>query len=349
MLLLDKVLTGPGNRQVRGVELFNLNLARDLAQLGHPVSVPIHPDWHPAIERIAGDGATPIEPLPLPASCGGARQIGRATRGRHFPVLLLGNVANRLIPTLGLLRLRRTAQRCVLIAHREPSRRSLLAQKLWPSVIVAVNRQIAGHFERAGFRHVHVYYGVTDADRFHPPDTPEADDNCTHFCVTGNLDNAWKGADTAVAAFRLLPEAIRRRCRLHLAAFRQPPDFGDATIIAYDWMDSAAMPDFFRRMDVMIVPSRDEQVMRETFSQVMVQGMLSGLPILASRLPILEEKLDAGGGIVFDDPRALAEAMAQLADNPDRRAGMGRQARDTALGRYVWDTATFVERFVRMA
>lgn len=346
LLFLDKVLLEAADEHARGVELFNINLIRDLAELGWRVTVAAHPSWAARIRSRTDSENVEIvsieyEGQGLFASWRLIRALGR----RAFSALILGNVANRLIPVMLLLRVCRAAPLCVLIAHREPSRRCLWAQKLWPSTVVAVNRQIASHFERRGFPRVSVYYGVTDAERYAPAADRQAD-GCVHFCVAGQLDNAWKGSDTAVAAFRMLPENVGRNCRLHLASFRNPPDFGDNRIRAYAWMDAAAMPDFFRRMDAMIVPSRDEVVMRETFSQVMVQGMLSGLPMLVNRLPILEEKLDNGGGLVFDDAQGLCDAMVRLANDAAERQRMGQAARATAQARYAWNTKTFAEQFL---
>jgi glycosyltransferase involved in cell wall biosynthesis len=162
----------------------------------------------------------------------------------------------------------------------------------------------------------------------------------------GMLDNAWKGADTAIEAFRLLPEALRGRVRLHLASYSSPPPFDDDRIRAYAWMPLTDIPEFLRGMDVMLAPSRDEGVMRETFSQAVVQGMLTGLPVLVSDLMVLREKVDAGGGHVVRDAAELAQRMAELAGDPARRARLGAEARAIALERYVWDTARFVRRYL---
>jgi glycosyltransferase involved in cell wall biosynthesis len=99
-------------------------------------------------------------------------------------------------------------------------------------------------------------------------------------------------------------------------------------------------------MDVMLVPSRDEEIMRETFSQVMVQGMLSGLPVLASDLPVLREKLDCGGGAVFRDVQELSGLMVRMHEDRSLRAKWSAEARKTALARYVWDTRCFAENFL---
>lgn len=348
ILFLDKVMAGPFRESPRGVELFNLNLLRDLGRQGHEITALVHTSWQPAIRATLDGTPMTLESPPAGRTSslppGWLRKV--ATRQRA-DVLLLGNVANRLIPALILLRLLRSARRCVLVAHREPSRRSIWTQKTWPSTILAVNQIIAQHYLRNGFSDVSVDYGITDAERFYPStQNRETDGGTVHFCVAGNLDSAWKGSDMAVSAFQGLSRELRHRCRLHLASFHKQPVFDDKHIIPYPWLPAGEMPDFFRRMDVMIVPSRDEGVMRETFSQVMVQGMLSGLPVIANQLPVLREKLDTGGGLVVNNVPAMTAAMARLAANADERRSMGRTARDTALQRYVWDSARFAQRYL---
>jgi len=347
ILFLDKVLLTPKPDVVRGVELFNLNLVRDLAGVPCSVTVPIHGSW----QRAFGGPAAGRQPVLLKTGlCGNALLNGvwaaYRLRRTRFAVLLLGNVAKSLIPAVRMLHRFRTCPRAVVIAHREPAARFLLAQRRMPTTVVAVNGKIAGHFERTGFSRVDVSYGVTDAEAFHPAPAGQGRKETIDFCVLGQLDNAWKGADTAAEAFGRLPAELRARARLHLAAFAAPPAFADPNIIAYSWLRADRIPEFLREMDVMLLPSRDEEVMRETFSQAMVQGMLSGLPVVANDLPILTEKLDAGGGLVFRTIDELAQAMQKLANEPELRAQLGAQARRTALARYVWDSGAFAERYL---
>lgn len=334
VLFMDKVLLSPCEKAPRGVELFNLNLLRDLAGLGLRVTAVLHPSWA-ALLRGKPGGAN--------VECVSGL---RGVLFRKFDVFLLGNVANRLVPALVLLRMFRVAPRCVLIAHREPSRRSVIAQKAWPSTVVTVNDKIAGHYKSAGFGDVAVSYGITDADRFHPAGHERREHQRINFCVLGHLDSPWKGADTAMAAFRGLAEDVAARCGLHLASYKSPPDTGSDRIVAHSWMPFEKMPDFLRSMDILLVPSRDEDVMRETFSQAMVQGMLTGLPVIAADLPILTEKLDAGGGLVFNTVEELTRHMADLVHDHGARRTMGEAARKTALERYVWNTAEFSRRFL---
>jgi glycosyltransferase involved in cell wall biosynthesis len=345
ILFIEKVFLAPCAKEPRGVEVFNLNLIRDLAALGHRVTVVADSTWRPRFDRRYAGGIAPdwVEPhRRLPPVLAGAVTAFRLRRS-VFDVLLLGNVANRLIPMLHLIRRFGLAPRCVLIAHREPSRRSVGAQRAWPTSVIAVNGKIAGHYTDAGFQDVEVRYGITDADRFHPLTEPR-EKNTVDFCIVGDLNSRWKGSDTAIEAYKSLPPEVREKARLHLASFREPRESGDPGIVAHEWMPFDRMPEFLRKMDVMLVPSRDEGVMRETFSQAAVQGMLTALPIVVSDLPVLTEKIDEGGGLVFHDTVELVGHMTRLVGDAALRRAMGEQARRTALTRYVWDTAAFASR-----
>ncbi len=336
---------------LRGVEFFNLRLARDLCARGIEVDLFADPSWRETILREV-PGADTLRFIGTDgfgssffAGLVAARRLrGIAKREGRYDALLLGNVANRLIPALWLLKPGRDFARATLVAHREPSPRFLRAIRRLPGRVVAVSEPVAAGFRNHGLAaDIVVDYGIMDADLFHPPTV--RDERKVRFCVLGALDNAWKGADTAIAAFRLLPDALRARCELHLMAYhRTPPVFpGEPGIVVYPWRRAAGIPDFLRSMDVMLVPSRDEHVMRETFSQAVVQGMLTGLPVVYAPIPVLAEKFDCGGGLPAESAEAFAAAMARLAEDPALRADLGAKGRETAQSRYIWDTGRFVE------
>jgi glycosyltransferase involved in cell wall biosynthesis len=347
VLFLEKVFLDPCRSEARGVEIFNVNLLGDLVRLGLKVTAIVHPDWAGILRRRLGADAPALVGFPriLKGPVGASVALWRLRR-RRFDVLLTGNVGDRLIPCLSLIRRWGLAPRAMLLAHREPTPRFVDAQGEMRTDVVAVNRRIAQHFEGRHYGHVKVYYGVTEAARFLGPRPVKAETDPVEFCVIGDLNSAWKGADTAVEAFRLLPAAASARSRLHLASFREPRTSGDPRILCYEWMPFDAMADFLKRMDVMLVPSRDEGVMRETFSQAAVQGMLSGCPLVVSDLPILTEKINDGGGLVAHTPREMAAAMARLAQDPDLRRIMGERARAVAVSRYMWKTDEFVKRYL---
>jgi len=350
ILFADKVFFRSGkDLPLRGVELFNFMLIRDLLDLGHDVHVFAVADW---VDRLGSAlGSRPCHLHRVRDTGIGALTVLAAAAGAETPaadVLLLGNVGKTLIPCVLALKRKSRFRRCVLIAHREATPAFVRMVAGLPGHVLAVNAVIAEPFRLAGHRNVHVDYGVTDADRFFPATPPESDaDRFVNFVVLGMLDNAWKGVDTAVDAFRRLPAPVLARSVLHLVSYQDRPSYPEENIRAYTWMDLEEIPELLRGMDIMIVPSRDEGVMRETFSQSVVQGMLTGLPVLVSDLPILKEKVDRGGGFVFQDVSRLVDLMATLVEDPTQRRRVGEAARTIALDRYVWDTATFAEKYLQ--
>lgn len=344
VLFLDKVFLKRAPDTWRGVELFNLHLLRDLVSLGHPVTLVAEASWQAAVEEFVG----PHRPEFLWFTARGPDALatllaGWRLRGRAFDRLLVGNVGQGLLPLLRHLHRRAAFARAVLIAHREAAPAFVRAWSRWPGCVVAVNEKIAAPFRVARGGPVRVDYGIFNSARFVPPAHRAAAP--VRCIVLGALDNAWKGADTAQAAFALLPAEVRAGAELHLASFRNPPAVGEH-VKAHPWLPADAIPGLLQGMHVMICPSRDEVVMRETFSQAMVQGMLTGLPLVVNDLPILTEKLDQGGGLIFRNEAQLAEHLTTLIRDRDLRERLGAEARRTALERYVWDTARFARRYL---
>ncbi|MCS6772109.1 MAG: glycosyltransferase family 4 protein [Kiritimatiellae bacterium] len=339
ILLIEKSFLKPPPDPLRGGELFTMALARDLARTMRPLLVPAHVAWRSEFSFRGFGGCAVFSRTPLRGLWSTPVWL-RAIGDRRFATLILGNVANGLIPLLTWLHLRRTAERLVLIAHRTPSGRFLRSLRRWQVRIVAVNSEIARQFCDHGFRDVSIDYGVADWQRFRPASFREGQP--VRFIVLGALDQPWKGAAEAVQAFCRLSPRARERAELHLAGYLQPPSFEIPGLFVHRWMRENEIPDFLREMDVIVCPSRDEGVMRETFSQAMVQGMLSGLPVLARDLPVYREKLEQGGGFLFADVNQLSALMELMIFNPDSRRREGNRARAIALERYCWDTDRFL-------
>jgi glycosyltransferase involved in cell wall biosynthesis len=74
--------------------------------------------------------------------------------------------------------------------------------------------------------------------------------------------------------------------------------------------------------------------------------MLTALPLITSNLPILTEKLDEGGGLIFKNEEELVQHMIRLAEDSPFRRKLGMEGRRVAQERYVWDTGSFVEKYV---
>jgi len=343
ILFLEKTFLRPPPEPLRGVELFNLQLVAEMLALGFRLTILMQEQWRPIAEQNFQSGSIDIiwkKSRWQPISWG----LRQGLRQRKFDVLFLANVGNGLIPLMHALRWTGVVNKAVLIAHREATPRFVRALQPWQSWIVAVNEQIARPFRARDFQHVVVDYGVMGADRYFP--TPRPVDSPVRFLVLGVLDNAWKGADTAIEAYCNLKPEVRARCELHLASYINPPAETSPGVIVHAWKSANEIPGFLREMDVMICPSRDEHVMRETFSQAMVQGMLTGLPIIAHDLPILRSKIDTGGGRVFRSTEELTTIMEEMVGDTGLRARLGTEGRATALKRYQWNTARFTERYI---
>lgn len=346
ILFLEKVFTRRPHGPVRGVELFNFRLIRDLLTLGFQVTVPIHTEWRQAFDDFFDEFQPELIILPrLGHNSLSVMALCVRCRSRTWNHLVLGNVAKALMPALRQLYRLGQVQDGVLIAHREAE--PAFAKQIQRLGIrtTAVNQVIARGLRCNGGPRAEVYYGIMDGDRYHPSKSRTTKDT-VDFCVLGALDNVWKGSDTAMEAFSMLPAELQSTCRLHLASFSRPGPSPHPSIVLHPWRPAEDIPTLLRGMDVQIVPSRDEEVMRETFSQVMVQGMLTQLPQIVNDLPILTEKLDDGGGLIFKTAAELAGHMETLARNPALRKRLGAEARHTARARYIWHTDIWVDQWL---
>ncbi|MCA9293949.1 MAG: glycosyltransferase family 4 protein [Phycisphaerales bacterium] len=337
-------------KPVHGVELFRWYLIEQLIARGVQVTVYYDPAWRDLVRERFGTpdhcgtrGLHNRFTAPLGGTVSNAVHaiVDAKARGAGFGVVVFGNVCRGLIPAMQLAPTLRIGQRCMGFAHRRAAPNAVRCAKRLRMPIVAVSEHVAKRFREHGHDDATVYYGLPNADVFHPNETPREEDGLVHFVLLGRLPNVSKGMPKALAAWNLLRESVRDRCRLHLVAFIEPTPIAMPGVVAHTWTPAAEIPALLRSMDVMLALSSNE-----TFSQAIVQGMLTGLPIVATSLPVYVEKLDTGGGIVADEPEAIAEAMQRLAKDASLRAQMGSAGRQTALERYVWRTDECIERFL---
>jgi glycosyltransferase involved in cell wall biosynthesis len=103
-------------------------------------------------------------------------------------------------------------------------------------------------------------------------------------------------------------------------------------------VDRATLAGLMRGAAVVAMPSRFEG-----HPLVCLEAMLAGAPLVASAIPGLPAELRHGeNGLLVppDDAPALAAALRQLAEAPERARALGRAARATA-GRFpTWDEVT---------
>ncbi|HKZ99924.1 MAG TPA: glycosyltransferase [Thermoplasmata archaeon] len=149
-----------------------------------------------------------------------------------------------------------------------------------------------------------------------------------------------KGVDVAIEA---LAHMQGRDSRIHLfvAGPRQPGPRGDAYVARLQalgrergvadrvrflgLLPSSRLEELFRAADALVIPSRWE----EPAPIVALEGMIRGLPVIATRVGGLGAIIEDGGtGLLIpsEDPRALAEATRRLADDPTLVSRLGSSA-----------------------
>ena len=92
---------------------------------------------------------------------------------------------------------------------------------------------------------------------------------------------------------------------------------------------------FIDSSTLVIMPSR-----MEGFGLVALEAALRGRPVVATRIEGLSDVvIDGETGVLVppEDTDALTEAVINLLSREDRRASLGRRARERALERFRWE------------
>ena len=99
--------------------------------------------------------------------------------------------------------------------------------------------------------------------------------------------------------------------------------------------------------DVLLVPSLSTGRWKEQFGRVAAQALAAGTPVLASASGSLPELLDGCGELAREgDVRDLADKLARLLRDPERRAELAALGRSRAAGALSWERVA--EGFDRM-
>jgi glycosyltransferase involved in cell wall biosynthesis len=218
-------------------------------------------------------------------------------------------------------------------------------------VIVVPSPTIAAALQRRRVGAERIRVIPNGADLPHP--TPRPPDAPARYLLYFGALQPWQGLDTALRALARLPDlddlalvvcasVHRRKAKPYrkLAArlgvehrvhwhFALPEDE------LAPWREHAAAS---------LAPLRDcaRNVAQGCAPLKVLESMASGVPVLASDLPVVHELMDDGAqGLLVapDRPGELARAVRTLLDHPDRAAAMGAAGRARVAERFSWEAS----------
>jgi glycosyltransferase involved in cell wall biosynthesis len=217
-------------------------------------------------------------------------------------------------------------------AHRGATLRALFGDV---KAFAFANQQIAERFGAPG----PILPPVVDAGRFRPGPPSERIETRRRFRLPEDLLLA--GTVGKMAAGRGHEEAIRAAADVpslalthvgHGERMQALKDFaarlGSSDRNFWTGYQEDALSDLYRCWDIFLfAASGSDQGQR-----AILEAMASGLPVVAVDVPGVRDLLtDGEEGIIADNPRGLAKALARLAGSEETRRRMGDKARRRAL------------------
>jgi glycosyltransferase involved in cell wall biosynthesis len=100
------------------------------------------------------------------------------------------------------------------------------------------------------------------------------------------------------------------------------------------WVPPEEMPELLRKFDVLLLPS----IWPEPFARVLLEGMISGLVVVATPTGGTPEVVvDGENGLLFapSNPEDLAQKIARLVDDPESRRKLAEAGKQTIMERFT--------------
>lgn len=103
------------------------------------------------------------------------------------------------------------------------------------------------------------------------------------------------------------------------------------------------IPERLNDADIFVLPSVPQENAEESFSISLLEAMACAKPVIASAIggpkEIIEGGQDIGVLVPPGDPRAIADAVISLLDDPSRARRIGENARRHVASTFAWDRA----------
>jgi len=186
--------------------------------------------------------------------------------------------------------------------------------------------------------HIDVITNGVCARSFRPPEKRQAKEAVRFICVARLIKR--KGIEDALNAVASMKA---RNVELHLVGLgplmqkieRLAAELGIADRIVFrGHLRGEELARAYRESDVFLLPS-----LSESFSMALLEGMASGLPVVATRVGGIPELVEDGvNGLLVPAhaPHYLAAALDRMAASPELRARLGRNNRRKIETRYGW-------------
>ena len=267
------------------------------------------------------DGAIVFFSMP----CGPIGLLGRWIYGLPYIISLRGGDVPGAEPSLDFL-------------HRflRPIRRTILKNSI---AIVANSNGLRKMAETADPFPVQVIPNGVDTEFFTPPPSkPARNNNVLRILFVGRF----RQQKNLPFLFRQLARLPPTTFELHLVGDGPEKQRLEglarklaiaSAVTWHGWISPGALPQIYQSADCLVNPS-----LYEGMSNVVLEAMACGVPVIASRVPGNDELvLDGDTGFLFDlrEPAALVSALAQLCDAGLRRR-MGTSARNRAVNFCSW-------------
>jgi glycosyltransferase involved in cell wall biosynthesis len=101
-------------------------------------------------------------------------------------------------------------------------------------------------------------------------------------------------------------------------------------------LGSGEMPDFYRSIDVLVLPSRSRPNWKEQFGRVLIEAMACAVPVIGSACGEIPNVVgDAGLLFPEEDVETLRGHLQRLLDDPAERQRIGQAGRHRVLDHYT--------------
>jgi len=183
----------------------------------------------------------------------------------------------------------------------------------------------------------HVVPNGINTDIFHPlPQVKRADNQ---LIVTNSADTPLKGLKYLLLAVA----ALRKSRPVKLTVIGKPKPGGSIERLVKDQaledcvtftgrIDEKDFADYYARSTLAVVPS-----LYEGFGLPAGEAMACGVPVISTTGGALPEVVgDAGVLVAPGDSAALARAITELLDNPDKRLALGKAGYERVIKHFTW-------------